>query len=313
MLGVGVHPPRRWPPSAQLEGGLAEALSELCSGGLLTEVAPAGPIPPSASATPSSRRPLIEGFSEDQRRQPSRPGRLGLGGGRQPGRLEEVAGTLGHHFAMAGELGRAAHYLELAGDHAASAFANDEAVASYRYALDLIERDGIDKPGPVSNTTVRAETELRLKLALVLSTMARYAEARDTLLQGLRLVGDSDELLAACLQSRLGWVELDVHEYDPLSSRSNQQQRCLAPDRRHLEPRLFEVWLDSQLGLGEVYYWRDEPDRMAAVLGRVSPVMRARGYRGESGLITTSRSSCGNLRNDVTVSTRRSLTTLERP
>ena len=178
---------------------------------------------------------------------------------------------------MAGELGRAAHYLELAGDHAASAFANDEAVASYRYALDLIERDGIDKPGPVSNTTVRAETELRLKLALVLSTMARYAEARDTLLQGLRLVGDSDELLAACLQSRLGWVELDVHEYDRALIAFESATALLGTRPEHLEPRLFEVWLDSQLGLGEVYYWRDEPDRMAAVLGRVSPVIESKG------------------------------------
>ena len=38
---------------------------------------------------------------------------------------------------MAGEVERAVHYLELAGDAAAAAYANDEAIASYRSALEL--------------------------------------------------------------------------------------------------------------------------------------------------------------------------------
>ena len=53
-------------------------------------------------------------------------------------RLEEVAALLGRHFAAAGEGERAVHYLEMAGDHAARAYANEEAISSYRDALAVI-------------------------------------------------------------------------------------------------------------------------------------------------------------------------------
>ena len=40
--------------------------------------------------------------------------------------------SLGRHYAAAGEPARAVHYFEVAGDHAVEAFANDEAVTSFR-------------------------------------------------------------------------------------------------------------------------------------------------------------------------------------
>jgi predicted ATPase len=53
-------------------------------------------------------------------------------------RTDDVAGLLGHHYALGGEPERAAHYLEVTGDHAAAAFANEEAIASYRCGLELL-------------------------------------------------------------------------------------------------------------------------------------------------------------------------------
>src|ERR1700749_2982566 len=58
------------------------------------------------------------------------------------GRLPEVAAILGRHYAIAENAGRAVHFLELAGDHATEAFANDEAVASFREALAVAESAG---------------------------------------------------------------------------------------------------------------------------------------------------------------------------
>ena len=89
---------------SSLEGGLAEALSELCSGGLLTEV------PQQARPTFRFRHALIQeatyrGLLRDQRRRLHARAAWGLED-QSASRLEEVAGTLGHHFAMAGELGR---------------------------------------------------------------------------------------------------------------------------------------------------------------------------------------------------------------
>ena len=137
------------------------------------------------------------------------------------GRLEEVAGMLGNHFAVAGETRRAAQYLQRAGDRATSVFANDEAVASYRYGLELLGRDGVDGGGHGSDASVKEEdafvkeeTDIRLKLAYVLFLTGRYAEASETLHEGLRTVGTCNGLEAARLHNRLGWVELDRHVYD---------------------------------------------------------------------------------------------------
>ena len=89
-----------------------------------------------------------------------------------PGRLEEVSALLGHHYAMAGEVEPAVHYLEVAGDRAASAFANDEAVASYRLALDLLGAEGELAPRAL---------ELWLKLGALFWRLGRYGEGRAAL------------------------------------------------------------------------------------------------------------------------------------
>ena len=58
--------------------------------------------------------------------------------------LDEVATVLGRHFAIAEDTVRAVHFLERGGDHATDAFANDEAIASFREALTVTGQAGGD-------------------------------------------------------------------------------------------------------------------------------------------------------------------------
>ena len=97
---------------------------------------------------------------------------------------KRVAGVLGHHYAMAGEVDRAVHYLELAGDHAAKAFANDEAISSYRYGLALLNRDSRGTSGDDAVAATKAATGLRVKLGQVLLQTGRHTEARQALQKG---------------------------------------------------------------------------------------------------------------------------------
>ena len=71
------------------------------------------------------------------------------------------------------------HYLELAGDHATDAFANDEAIASFREALAVTERAGAE--------LAAGAVQLHAKLANVLWRTARRAEARAAFQAALRL------------------------------------------------------------------------------------------------------------------------------
>ena len=71
------------------------------------------------------------------------------------------------------------HFLELAGDHATDAFANDEAIASFREALAVTERAGVE--------LAAAAVRLQAKLANVLWRTARLDEARAAFQAALRL------------------------------------------------------------------------------------------------------------------------------
>ena len=121
------------------------------------------------------------------------------------GRLPEVAAILGRHYATAENAGRALHYLELAGGHATDAFANDEAIASFREALAVTEGAG--------DVMAEAAVRLQAKLANVLWRTARHDAARAAFHAALRLANAGprplDPVLRAHLHTRLGRLETD--------------------------------------------------------------------------------------------------------
>ena len=258
-----------------LEGAFEGAVSELCSAGLLVALRN-GP-----EASYRFRHSLIQeatykGLLRDDRRllHARAAWDLETSSGE---RLDEVATVLGHHFDLAGEPGRAAHYLEMAGDHAASAFANDEAVASYRYALDLLTREELGPAGPTSGSTVRAQTEIRGKLGTVLVLTGHYAEASEMFQDALAGVDADDRIQAARLHNRLGWAELDRHEYVAAARAFEAALTGLGHVTQDMGPEILDLWIESQLGQAEIHYWQDEPDQLAAVLAIVGPWFEAEG------------------------------------
>ena len=194
------------------------------------------------------------------------------------GRPEESAGVLGHHYAMAGEVDRAVHYLELAGDRAAKAFANDEAISSYRYGLALLDRDSGGAPGHDTFAASHAATGLRVKLGQVLLQTGRHAQARQALQEGLALVGSHHRSQSARLQALLGRVETADHHYEAAMAAFQAAVELIGehPDRQ--DQALVDLWLEVQLdGLGYLHYWRNEPAQAAAMLAAARPVVLARG------------------------------------
>ena len=191
-----------------VEVGLPEALSELCSGGLLTEVA--------QQARPAYRfrHALIQeatyrGIVKAERRRLHARVAWALEEA-SADRLDEVAGVLGHHYAAAGETERAVHYLELAGDQAASVFANEEAISCYRSALAAIG-PGRPEGEPLSSAAV----ELRAKLGELCGSLSRATSRPERCLQeAIGLTGPADSFQAARLHYLLGRVEITNQRYD---------------------------------------------------------------------------------------------------
>jgi class 3 adenylate cyclase len=150
---------------------LLAAVSELCSVGLLVELnTPGGPAYRFRHAL--IQEATYKGLVKAQRQHLHARAASGLEGA-AGGLPEDAAAVLGRHFALAGAAERAAHYLELAGDNAAFAFANDEAVSSYQYALEQLTVEGAQQ--------MERAAGVWFKLGQLFLRLRRYDEGRHAL------------------------------------------------------------------------------------------------------------------------------------
>jgi adenylate cyclase len=198
------------------------------------------------------------------------------------GRLPEFAAILGRHYAMAENAERAVHFLELAGDHATDAFANDEAVASFREALAVTERAG--------DELAAAAVQLNAKLANVLWRTARRDEARDAFHAALRLASAGpqplDPVLRAHLHTRLGRLEMHEKRYAKAAAAFDAAQALLGVDAGSAgaggagttDDAVTDQWLELMIdGWASMRLWCLELDLALAVLEQVRPVLEAHG------------------------------------
>ena len=191
------------------------------------------------------------------------------------GRLQEVAAVVGHHYAMAEDTERAVHHLSVAAKHAAAHSAIDEAVSSYREALETIGQAAASAPW------VDTAVELRAELAAVLWRNYRLVEARGALLEALAIIRADKPLQAACLQARLGRVQVDYgyqapggYSYEPAIAAFDAADQLLGDEPEQRGQEWAEAWLEVQIdGRANLYNWRNQPDLAAAVLDRATPVV----------------------------------------
>ena len=254
-----------------LNGQLEEVVEELCAAGLLADS------PRQSERAYRFRHALMQeatykGMLRTQRRQLHARAAWTIEESASD-RLEDVAAVLGHHYAAAGERHRAVHYLVMAGDHAASAFANVEAISSYREALSILAEDT-----PGADADWSAQVELRAKLAEVFWRTARHDESREMFHEALRLVGSEAPLLAAGLQIRLGRVEVAAHRYEAATAAFDAAEQLLGENQTGQEQEWTDLWLELQLdGRALLHYWRNEPALGMAVLETARPLVETRG------------------------------------
>ena len=248
-----------------LGGELQSAVSDLLIAGLIVELA-APPEPAYRFRHALIQEAIYKGLLRGQRARLHARAAWALEDA-FAGRLEEVAGLLGRHFAMAGEPQRAARYLEMAGDRAAAAFANDEAAACYRWALELVQREeGLETEA----------VECGLKLGALFWRLGRYSEGREALLEAGELVPPGDYLLAARCHRWLGQLEIEDGRDTEALAALDQAEAVLHASPVQTSDEWVEAWLDVQLSRSNLHWWRNEPDLQAALLERIRPMAETR-------------------------------------
>jgi tetratricopeptide (TPR) repeat protein len=255
----------------ELDGELGPAVEELCAAGLLAQVR--GTYEP----TFRFRHALIQeatykGLLRAQRRRLHARAAWGLEEA-SAGRVEEVAAVLGHHFALAGEGERAVHFWELAGDQATAAFANNEAIGSFRSALVIVDQDQMS-----SVAMARAAVGLQAKLAEVLWRTARREEAREALREAVRLPAPSGSLQTARLFIRLGRLEMADCHYDAGLAAFDAAEALLGEHREGRDEVWVDQWLEAMVdGRAWLHIGRKEPELALAALMAARPVVEAQG------------------------------------
>jgi len=249
----------------ELGDDMLPAVSELCSVGLLVELNnPGGP-------TYRFRHAVIQeatykGLVKAQRQRLHARAASGLEGAAE-GLPEEAAGVLGRHFALAGVAERAAHYLELAGDDAASVFANAEAVSSYRYALEQLTLDG-------SRQMERA-AGVWFKLGQLFLRSRRYDEGRHSLQEAGRLFPAGAAVRAADAYRLLSWIEVADRRRAAASEALDVADGLLDGAREKETDEWARTWIDVQLMRGFNLFY-DDPELLGSVIARARPLVEAR-------------------------------------
>ena len=184
------------------------------------------------------------------------------------GRLGDgAAAVLGRHFALAGVAERAAHYLELAGDSAASAFANDEAISSYRYALEQLTIEGSEQMEKAAGA--------QLKLGQLFLRLRRYDEGRHALQAAGRHFPPSAAVRAADAYRLLSWIQVADRHRAAASEALDTADGLLESAREKESDEWARTWVDVQLMRGFTHFY-GPPDLLGSVIARARPLVEAR-------------------------------------
>ncbi|HKP61681.1 MAG TPA: AAA family ATPase [Polyangiales bacterium] len=181
---------------------------------------------------------------------------------RQMLQSEAQLAAVGHHWAEAGVVARAATHLHQAGDLAVRVHAFDRAIAHYRRALDGHPLDA---------------GQLAEKLADVLSLRGSFTEARPLFERALALTASEAGIVRARLRSKLGktWEIAHAHEH------ALAEYDLAETELRSVVPLDVESWrrqwIHIQLSRVWVYYWCVRVGDMNRVLEDIAPEVTQHG------------------------------------
>jgi class 3 adenylate cyclase/tetratricopeptide (TPR) repeat protein len=180
----------------------------------------------------------------------------------------ERAELLAYHFSRSGEPTRAIRYLADAGDRAKDRYANEEAVAAYRQAIELIEELNGGRPPEAYGAICES-------LGTVLVRLSRFDEALGAYRRGMTVTSDpfrTSRLLVLCAEADSG-----AHRYPEALAQCALAEQALGPAAPAPEPRWLSAWLAVQAQRMGILYWLNDVEDYARLIERVRPVVEAHG------------------------------------
>jgi class 3 adenylate cyclase/tetratricopeptide (TPR) repeat protein len=188
-----------------------------------------------------------------------------------PDRLDELAGELAHHYRNAQRRDKAVTYLVRAADRARRSFANAEAIALYRSAIDELGHEDSAASAPPG-----LPGDLHERLGDVLALMGRHDEARASYEAALEAGGDAVQ--AAGRRRKWSLTYVIQRRYEEALEGYALAERALETERAVSMPSAWwQAWVQIQLGRMWVYYWQNRSDDADLLAARIRPAVDAEG------------------------------------
>lgn len=188
-----------------------------------------------------------------------------------PDRLDELSATLGYHFQRAETREKAVGYLRQAAERAQATFANTEAIAFYRSALeqaDLLLSAGADKKWE------QVAAQIRENMGDIELLLGEQEKARSAYQGALRRVPPDDVLWSSRLHRKTAkaWIVSREHEK---GEQAYQEAEVVLQSRVSSATEWEQEWLQLQLDRMWLHYWRGEVAAIAALAERIGPLVEA--------------------------------------
>ncbi|HZG66528.1 MAG TPA: hypothetical protein VEZ12_07275, partial [Herpetosiphonaceae bacterium] len=182
-----------------------------------------------------------------------------------PDQVDELAPTLGYHFERAELRDKAIRYFVQAGDHARAIYANAEASAFYRAALEQVRR--LPATAPV------VETQLSERLGDVLLLRGQYDEAGGAYEGASGVIALHDPVWQARLHRKAGKVREAQRRYDEASRAYDLAEAALGAEPGEPDLRWGQEWIQIQLERLWLHYWLAQWQEMGEFAEQLRPVV----------------------------------------
>ena len=186
--------------------------------------------------------------------------------------VAQVAVPLAVHFTHAGDWARAVRYRMLAAELAVRAFAHDQSIEHFEQAIAVCEHHGA---GVGSQTVNLASVRETMGDQLLLAR--RMDEAETSYLASLGLTDATDRVSRARLQRKLARVCERQSRYDAALTSLGAAQATLADPDPAGPASWWKEWIEIQLAMSFVQYWRGDLAGLDAADARLEPVIETWG------------------------------------
>ncbi|HKY38957.1 MAG TPA: protein kinase, partial [Polyangiaceae bacterium] len=195
---------------------------------------------------------------------------------REQSRADSVeAGTLGYHYAQAGNHPRAADYFERAAKAARQNHSNRDALRYLRLALGELERPEL-RHEPERR---EASTRVREAIADVLFVFGQMAEARAALERAIAETPTTDRVARARRRRLVArtWERLHEHERALTLCAQAEQDLGEPPDTTGPADAYWFEWVQIQIQTTGHLYFLNKVAELQALLEHVRPLVEQRG------------------------------------